>query len=207
MSCNIHALNIGRFVLCETGPEHQRRSIVQPRVVPAGRDYPGSDAPVSSTLKGLYLPCPSAQAHPRKTNRHGLRREARKLSGRDAFARTKVIHHSKTPRPPESGAKATALQTLTRLPSVSHVAKRLECGVFTAALARTKAAVNSTNPRPLKSGVTAALCHRIPRRLRDCPQPPCARSVLECGGPPPLSNGSQYAISVAIPCVAGLKQA
>jgi len=110
MSCNIHALNIGRFVLCETGPEHQRRSIVQPRVVPAGRDYPGSDAPVSSTLKGLHLPCPSAQAHPRKTNRHGLRREARKLSGRDAFARTKVIHHSKTPCPPESGAKATALQ-------------------------------------------------------------------------------------------------
>jgi len=158
MSCNIHALNIGRFVFCETGPEHQRRSIVQPRVVPAGRDYPGSDAPVSSTLKGLHLPCPSAQAHPRKTNRHGLRREARKLSGRAAFART-------------------------------------------------KAAVNSTNPRPLKSGVTAALCHRIPRRLRDCPQPPCARSVLECGGPPPLSNGSQYAISVAIPCVAGLKQA
>jgi len=114
MSCNIHALNIGRFVFCETGPEHQRRSIVQPRVVPAGRDYPGSDAPVSSTLKGLHLPCPSAQAHPRKTNRHGLRREARKLSGRDAFARTKVIHHSKTPCPPESGAKATALHTLAR---------------------------------------------------------------------------------------------
>ena len=33
----------------------------------------------------------------------------------------------------KSGAKATAVQTLTRLPSVFHFARRLDCGAFTAA--------------------------------------------------------------------------
>jgi hypothetical protein len=33
----------------------------------------------------------------------------------------------------QSGAKATAFQTLTRLLSVFNFAKRLECGAFTAA--------------------------------------------------------------------------
>jgi hypothetical protein len=55
-----------------------------------------------------------------------------------AFVRTKAGHDLKTSRPPESGAKATALQTLARLASVFHFAKRLECGVFTAAFVRTE---------------------------------------------------------------------
>jgi hypothetical protein len=38
--------------------------------------------------------------------------------------------------PLESGAKATALQALSRLPSASNLAERLECGAFTAAFAR-----------------------------------------------------------------------
>jgi len=33
----------------------------------------------------------------------------------------------------KSGAEATAIQTLTRLPNVLHFAERLECGAFTAA--------------------------------------------------------------------------
>ena len=77
--------------------------------------------------------------------RFGLRREAKRHA---AFARTKVGHYLKTSRPPESGAKATALQTLTRPPSVLNLAERLECGVFTAAFARTKAGHCLKTSRP-----------------------------------------------------------
>jgi hypothetical protein len=45
----------------------------------------------------------------------------------------------------KSGAKATALQTLTRRPSVSCFAERLDCGAFTAALVR-QAARPATQP-------------------------------------------------------------
>jgi hypothetical protein len=42
-------------------------------------------------------------------------------------------HQSLIEHTGQSGAEATALQTLARLTSAFNLAKRLECGVFTAA--------------------------------------------------------------------------
>ena len=100
--------------------ERQRRSIIQPRVVPTCRDYPGSAAPVSSTLKGLHPQCEFLH------RRNGCR----------------LLAESKAPEG-----------------------------------------------------------WRTPGRWRDCARPTYARSVLECGGPPPLSNGARNAIVVAFPTV------
>jgi len=112
----VHQLNIESSVVHKRGPERQRRSIIQPRVVPVCRDYPGSTTPVSSTLKGLHPHC-----------------EFHRRNGHRLLAPNKA---------PEDW--------------------------------------------------------RTPRRWRDCVWPSRARSVLECGGPPPLSNGTGEAIVVAL---------
>jgi hypothetical protein len=157
---------------CESRQERQRRSHIQPGVGACA--YPGFAGHTPTTLKGLNQPQPFAQALPWNSKRLGLRREAKRHA---AFARPMASHDSKTFRPPESGAKATALQTLTRLPSVFHFAKRLECGVFTAALARTKASHCLRASRPPESGVAAALCHRSPKCWRGS-APPDSESIL-----------------------------
>jgi len=55
-----------------------------------------------------------------------------------AFVRTEHDQANERFRPHESGAEATALQTLARRMNAPAGAERLECGVFTAAFVRTE---------------------------------------------------------------------
>jgi hypothetical protein len=88
--------------------------------------------------------------------------------------RTKAFIDMLTSLACESGAEATALQTLRDGQTYPNRAERLECGAFTAAFARTIVFINSQRSCAGASGVAApvfallqrgkALCHRSPRR-------------------------------------------
>jgi hypothetical protein len=110
-----------------------------------------------------------------RRNRLFWRREFRKHSEYAAFVRTKVFTNSRPSRPGESGAEATALQTLRDSQTCSHRAKRLECGAFTAAFVRTKVFLSSLTSRAGESGVAAALCHRSPKHSQ------YAKNVIPAG--------------------------
>ena len=74
----------------------------------------------------------SRERHPhfREVLDCGAKRSATPLShGR---SRSIIVRHTTS----ESGAKATALQTLSRQPAALNLAKRLDCGAFTAAFDR-----------------------------------------------------------------------
>jgi hypothetical protein len=60
-------------------------------------------------------------------------------------------------RPYQSGAEVTALQTLARSTNAPTDAKRLECGVFTAAFVRKTRYRTSQNLCPRESGVSRLL--------------------------------------------------
>ena len=72
------------------------------------------------------------------------------------FARAESYLKSVNFRPPESGAKATAVQTLRDGPAFSNFAKRLDCGAFTAAFCPHGKFSDEEAPRARESGVAAA---------------------------------------------------
>jgi hypothetical protein len=58
--------------------------------------------------------------------------------------------------------------------------------------------LHNRNGRRLLAPNKAPEGWRTPRRWRDCVRPSCTRSVLECGGPPPLSDGTQDTVIVGL---------
>jgi len=142
--------------------ERHRRSIFQPSNGVGGCAYPGLAAQSSSTLKGLLPTC-------------------RRRNGRCSAAGRKAPEGWRTPR---RWRICRAPRTGRGIFGLRWQAKR------DTAFARPQIHSCSIAFPPPESAVAAALCRRTPRRWRECPVPPLARSVLECGGPPPLWQGA-----------------
>jgi len=94
----------------------------------------------------------------------------------------KVFNRLFPSRPGESAGGPAHSKTLARPPNVFNFAKRLECGVFTAALARTTLLRSESDLRALESGAKATALQTLARLAT----PHVRGSVLDCGGPPPL---------------------
>jgi hypothetical protein len=93
---------------------------------------------------------PPARPLQGSSRRFGLRRAANRHA---ALAHPVTGNGTEAHGPLESGVKATALQTLTRPPSVSRLAERLEGGAFTAAFARGGCERANRSLRPREGGV------------------------------------------------------